>query len=92
VHTSGERWLPQYDSVSAHSDEFAFRVKSLHNRKWHKRDSEKFNLQGSGAANFAALTVDQNYLGSGNALITFGGNQILVVGGANHIDASDFLF
>jgi hypothetical protein len=49
-------------------------------------------MQGSGAANFAALTVDQNYFGSGNAFITFGSNHILVVGDANHIDAADFIF
>jgi hypothetical protein len=53
---------------------------------------EKLNLQGSAAASFSALTVNQNFSGSGNALITFGGNQILIVGGANHIDAGDFIF
>jgi Ca2+-binding RTX toxin-like protein len=52
---------------------------------------EQFDLTGSGATGFGDLTVDQDYLGSGNALITFNGNQILVVGGANAIDASDFL-
>lgn len=53
---------------------------------------EKFNMQGSGAASFAALAVDQNYFGSGNALISLGGNQVLVVGAANQIDVGDFVF
>ncbi|MGB8401525.1 hypothetical protein, partial [Bradyrhizobium sp.] len=54
--------------------------------------TEHFNLNGSGATSFAQLTVDQNFNGSGNALVSFGGNQILLVGGANLVDATDFLF
>jgi Ca2+-binding RTX toxin-like protein len=60
---------------------------------WDWQDTaELFNLQGSGAANFAALTIDQNYFGSGNAFVTFGSNHILVVGGAGLIDMGDFIF
>lgn len=54
--------------------------------------TERFDMRGSGAVSFAALSVDQNFLGSGNALIGFSDNQILVVGGANQIDAGDFWF
>ena len=54
--------------------------------------SEKFSLVSTGATNFGMLTIDQNFSGSGNALISFGANQILAVGAANQIDATDFLF
>ncbi len=53
---------------------------------------EQFDLRGSGATSFANLTVNQNVSGSGNALVSFSGNQILIVGGANQIDAGDFIF
>ena len=53
---------------------------------------EQFDMSGSGAANYAALTVDQNVGGSGNALVSFGADQILIIGGANQIDETDFSF
>ena len=77
----------------ADTDTFAFGAGWGTDIVWDWVDGvEKFNLQGSGAANFGALTVDQNFAGSGNAYITFGSNHILVVGGANHIDTGDFIF
>ena len=54
--------------------------------------AEQFNLAGSGATSFAQLTIDQNFADSGNALVSFAGNQILVVGGANLITSDDFVF
>jgi Ca2+-binding RTX toxin-like protein len=54
--------------------------------------AEQFDMRGSGATSFGNLTVNQNLSGSGNALVTFGGNQVLVIGGANQIDAGDFIF
>jgi Ca2+-binding RTX toxin-like protein len=53
--------------------------------------AEKFDLRGSGVTAFSQLTVNQNLGGSGDALISFGTNRILVVDGANQIDAGDFL-
>jgi len=77
----------------AGTDTFAFGLGWGTDIVWGWQDGvEKFNLQGSGAASFADLTVNHNVLGSGNALISFAGNQIPVIGGANHIDAGDFIF
>ena len=54
--------------------------------------AEHFDLAGSGATAFAQLTVDQNFAGSGHALVSFGGNQILVIGAAGQITSDDFSF
>jgi Ca2+-binding RTX toxin-like protein len=55
------------------------------------QQAERFDMRPAGLT-FAQLVIDQNFLGSGNALIASGPNQILVIGGAGRIDAGDFIF
>ena len=78
------------------ADRFAFSANWGADTVWDwVNGTEKFDLRGSGVISFAQLTIVQDLDGPGpgrHAYIAFGTNLIQVVGGANLIDAGDFLF
>jgi Ca2+-binding RTX toxin-like protein len=72
------------------TDRFVFGANWGRDVVWDWSNGELFVLTGSGVSSFSQLTITEGFLGSVN--VSFGTNNILVLGASGLIDASDFVF